>query len=91
MTAKQRAEAGKAEPQESRWPFLKSHYLGTESTDYHGHHEGDEVSALQEALDVKVTGTYDDATRDAVIEYQKAHKLDVTGIVDHELWDLLTR
>ena len=40
---------------------------------------------------MKVTGTYDDATRDAVIEYQKAHKLDVTGIVDHELWDLLTR
>ena len=90
MTAKQRAEASAPEPKESTWPYLKSHYLGELSTDFHGHSEGTDVEQVQLALGVKPTGTFDEATRDAVIAYQEAHKLDVTGIVDHALWDLLT-
>lgn len=89
MTAKQRAEASAPEPKESTWPYLKSHYLGEQSTDFHGHFEGDEVEAVQVALDVKATREYDEATRDAVVAYQQENGLDVTGIVDHELWDRL--
>lgn len=89
MTAKQRGEASKAEPAESTWPYLKSHYLGTLSTDLHGHSEGDEVEAVQVALGVKATREFDDATRDAVIAYQQDNGLEVTGVVDPELWDRL--
>ena len=90
MTAKQRAEASAPEPKESTWPYLKSHYLGEQSTDFHGHFEGTDVEQVQVALDVKPTGTFDEATREAVIAYQQEHGLEVTGIVDHELWDRLT-
>src|ERR1041384_5616512 len=35
---------------------------------------------------VRITGEFDNTTRDAVMRFQKAHKLPVTGIVDGEVF-----
>lgn len=69
------------------WPFNKDHYIATESTSLRGHHEGEYVRMVQEQLDVKVTGTFDEKTREALIEYQEENDLPVTGVVDAETWE----
>ncbi|MBO5286527.1 MAG: peptidoglycan-binding protein [Clostridia bacterium] len=38
---------------------------------------------------VRLSGTYDDETRAAVVEFQKNHSLPPTGVVDKETWDTL--
>lgn len=42
---------------------------------------GDSVTAVQQALGVASTGSFDRATRSAVRRFQRAHGLDVDGIV----------
>lgn len=71
----------------SEWPYAKDHYLATESIAARSHHEGDPVVEVQEALGVEVTGVFDEATRDALIQYQQDNDLPVTGVVDADQWE----
>ena len=59
---------------------------------------GEEVTTLQQYLNniaaidqnispVNVTGTFDEATRNAVLEYQKQYGLSETGTVDRTTWN----
>lgn len=50
-----------------------------------------EISKIQRALKVKATGFYGDKTLKAVIQYQKANKLKVTGVVDQEMYRKLVK
>jgi hypothetical protein len=50
---------------------------------------GAAVRALQGALKVNVTGTYDVATTSAVVQFQLAHSLPVNGRVDTDDWRAL--
>lgn len=43
--------------------------------------QGQEVKELQQALGLKVTGNFDQQTKDAVLEYQRANGLIVDGLV----------
>lgn len=45
---------------------------------------GEQVSAVQDRLGVKATGTFDEATRRAVIAFQKKNGLKVDGIVGRQ-------
>lgn len=54
-------------------------------------HEGDGVSAIQRGLGIEESGTYDEATRRAVVAYQREKNLSVTGTVDRRLFARLTR
>lgn len=38
---------------------------------------------------VPIDGIWESATRDAIIEFQRNNRLDTTGTVDRETWDLL--
>lgn len=40
--------------------------------------------------EIKVTGTYDAKTEEAIKMFQKTNKLEITGIVDVETWNALT-
>lgn len=71
------------------WPHGKDDYLYLPVTSRRGHSSGDEVAAVQQALEIDVTGTYDDATVAAVFAFQKEHKLPVTGTVDRATWEAL--
>ena len=57
---------------------------------------GDMVDAVQKTLaslgylaQSRVSGTYDKATRNAVMQFQKANFLDVTGVVDKTTYSLI--
>ena len=56
---------------------------------------GGKVFELQSVLkgrnyfDGKLNGIFDDATKDAVLKYQKANKLECTGIPDKKTWNSL--
>lgn len=50
---------------------------------------GSHVKALQETLNVEATGTFDQKTRVAVIQWQSKNKLAHTGIVDQAMWEAL--
>ena len=50
---------------------------------------GSAVSALQRALHVSVSGSYETQTTLAVVEFQKAHGLPPSGIVDEDDWHAL--
>ena len=50
----------------------------------------DAISTTYDAFyDVRPTGVYDEATQDAVSEFQKINRLPETGIVNDETWDAL--
>lgn len=56
--------------------------------------KGDSVETLQEklsgyGLQVAVTGTFDEATRQAVVEFQRRYGLDADGIVGYRTWETL--
>ncbi|MBO7289028.1 MAG: peptidoglycan-binding protein [Clostridia bacterium] len=62
--------------------------------------EGAKVSYIQYFLGVisqfdpripyiEVTGVFDEATQNAVQEFQRAYSLDVTGVVDRATWDVI--
>lgn len=53
--------------------------------------EGEGVTAIQRGLGIEETGTYDEATRRAVVAYQQEKKLALTGTVDSRLFRRLTR
>lgn len=53
--------------------------------------EGEGVSAIQRGLGIEETGTYDEATRRAVVAYQREKNLALTGTVDRTLFRRLTR
>ncbi len=38
---------------------------------------------------VPISGTYDDETREAVVDFQTKYELEPTGIVDYDTWTLL--
>ena len=51
-----------------------------------------ELSVIYDSFpDIKVTGTFDQATEDAIKIFQQASMLDVTGKVDLRTWNRLTR
>ena len=51
-----------------------------------------ELSAVYDGLDgVKLTGTYDAETQEAISEFQKRSLLPITGKVDLRTWNRLTR
>jgi peptidoglycan hydrolase-like protein with peptidoglycan-binding domain len=89
------AEAKSSSPRKSKketgvrseWPYNKDHYIATESIAARSHHEGGPVEEVQEELAVKVTGVFDEKTRDALIKYQQDNDLPVTGVVDADLWE----
>lgn len=54
-------------------------------------HMLEEISVFIPIMPVKVTGVYDDATRDAVSEVQARYLLPVTGEVDKLTWNALVR
>lgn len=59
------------------------------------HDTGDEVRRLQELLrslgiSLDVTGTFDTETQNAVIDFQKAHRLKNDGIVGYRTWEALS-
>jgi len=50
---------------------------------------GGEVARVQHALHLHASGRYNNATRRAVIAYQRRHHLEVDGIVGPQTWDSL--
>ena len=50
---------------------------------------GSHVAVLQETLKVEATGTFDQKTRVAVIQWQSQNKLAHTGIVNQAMWEAL--
>lgn len=74
------------------FPYEDDHYLSTPATSPRSHSGGDDeatVKAVQEALEVEQTGTYDEATREAVMAFQQKRKIEVTGVVDAGTWKKL--
>lgn len=71
----------------SEWPYEEDHYLATPSLAARSHHDGGPVAEVQEELGVEVTGVFDEATRDALIQYQQDNDLPVTGVVDADQWE----
>lgn len=69
------------------FPFDKDHYLSTESSSRRSHHDGAPVGQVQEHLGIEVTGVFNRATREAVMDYQRENDLDVTGVVDSKTWN----
>gem|GEM_PF-6569978 len=62
--------------------------LGTDETVYNFTQDlkigstGDDVKKLQGFLNQSITGQFDQATKDALTQYQKQRKLSATGILD---------
>ena len=50
---------------------------------------GDAVRALQKALDISITGTYELQTATAVLQFQRDEQLPMTGQVDSDDWRAL--
>lgn len=76
-----------------KFPYDDDHYFSTPAVSPRSHSGGaDEahVKVIQEAVEAEVTGEYDEATREAVMAYQKKKKLPVTGVVDAATWKKIT-
>jgi peptidoglycan hydrolase-like protein with peptidoglycan-binding domain len=74
------------------FPYEDDHYLSTPATSPRSHSGGDDeavVKQVQEALEVEQSGTYDEATREAVIAFQTKRKIEPTGVVDAATWKKL--
>jgi peptidoglycan hydrolase-like protein with peptidoglycan-binding domain len=74
------------------FPFESDHYIATPSISPRSHSGGDDeavIREVQEALDVEASGTFDEATRDAVLAFQKKKKIDESGVVDEATWKKL--
>lgn len=74
------------------FPYEDDHYLSTPATSPRSHSGGDDepvVKLVQHALEVEQTGTYDEATREAVLAFQKKRKIEPTGVVDSATWKKL--
>lgn len=88
QTHEEPAEERKPRP---RWPLAKGQvgfYRGTRSRKYVSSGEG--VSLIQEALGVERTGTYDDATAEAVRGFNEKRRRP-GEVVDRSTWDALFR
>lgn len=53
--------------------------------------EGADVTRLQRILGVRETGTFDQATEEALVRYQRAASLPATGVADAKTWTALQR
>lgn len=74
------------------FPFDEDHYLSTPAVSPRSHSGGDDeavVRQVQEALDIEASGEFDEATRDAVLAFQKSKKIDQSGVVDAATWKKL--
>lgn len=73
------------------WPLEGKRIFGPVSSRSQWVHDGDDVAVIQEAVGVEASGSYDEATRRAVVKYQGDNGLAVSGTVDRKLWTRLTR
>lgn len=83
-------------PVQGKFPLGEGEGFYTQTTARHLHHgdaEGDApaINAIQSFLNVPVSNTFDEATRNAVYAFQKKAKLPVTGIVDSKTWAKMAR
>lgn len=93
--AAKKAAAKKAEPPKKpeysgpAWPYADDHYLYEPVTSRRGHHDARNVAAIQQALDLPVTGVWNVETSNAVAEFQKARGGGASGVVDRETWEAI--
>lgn len=73
------------------WTLREGQEFGPTSARPRWVSKGEDVEAIQRGLDIEVTGAYDEATRRAVVAYQRDRKLLPTGTVDRKLFTRLTR
>lgn len=73
------------------WPLGEGQAFGPTSARPTWVSKGDGVAALQRGLGVEESGTYDEATRRAVVAFQVDNNFPVTGTVDRRLFVRLTR
>lgn len=71
------------------WPYADDHYLYEPVTSRRGHHDARNVAAIQQALDLPVTGVWNVETSNAVAEFQKARGGSASGVVDRETWEAI--
>ena len=79
----------KAEKDVYAFPLAEGQYFSTPATSPRSVSSGGAVAAIQKALSVGQSGSYDGPTRTAVIEWQRTHDLPVTGVVDTATWESL--
>lgn len=69
-----------------KFPLPQGHYFSTPTSSRNSHSDGPGVEAIQKAVGIEALGVYDNATREAVMQFQRKHKLDVTGVVEESTW-----
>lgn len=80
----------KAERAVYAFPLAEGQYFSTPATSPRSVSSGGAVAAIQKRLQVTQSGTFDAATRTAVISWQQEHELPVTGVVDVATWESMT-
>jgi hypothetical protein len=71
------------------FPLPASHYFSVKVTARRSTSSGPYVAAIQRALGLKQTGTFDEELRTTVMGWQDEGKRPVTGTIDKDDWDAL--
>lgn len=86
--AKKAAARKAAEPREA-WPYADDEYVYADVVSPRGKSDPEVVAKVQEALGINADGDWAEGTSRAVLEYQRQHDLEATGVVDRSTWNAL--